>query len=324
MRGAEPEERPALDRLLEIVGSNSDVLWDIDLKTQTVWWSDGLRALFGHGPGEVGNSAAWWRAHIHPDDRSRIIESMDTAVRDGSVHWEGEFRYRKADGAYLEVHDRGAITRDIHGEALRFVGMMQDVTARNAKAAIQRLVSGEMAHRAANMVAVITGLFQLTLRGSADLEQLATAFNGRLLAVAAANTAILRSMGEGVDLADLVEVQLAPFAGEGRLTVEGPKVLLDEALGRPIALALNELATNALKYGSLSGEEEIVALRWQVSGEGEARRLVLSWVESGGPVVTPPTRSGLGSTLIERGIGGARVSRTFDPAGFHCRIELAL
>ena len=87
-----------------------------------------------------------------------------------------------------------------------------------------------------------------------------------------------------------------------------------------LSMALHELATNAVKYGALSGETGEVSVSWFKQG----RRLHLTWRESGGPPVTPPTRKGFGSRLIEKGLatelgGSARV--TYHPQGVECVLE---
>jgi PAS domain S-box-containing protein len=106
-----------------------DVLWDIDLVTGQVWWSEGMLTVFGYGRDEVGPDTAWCHDHIHPDDRARVVLGMQTACADGAELWRDHFRYRKADGSYAHVADRGIIVRDDAGVAVRFLGIMQDVSA---------------------------------------------------------------------------------------------------------------------------------------------------------------------------------------------------
>ena len=100
-----------------------------------MWWGEGMQSTFGYGPDQIGESTTWCHDHIHPEDRERVVASMGDAVGDGSAIWEAEFRYLASDGRYLDVYDRGAIVRDADGKAVRFVGIMQDVTARNAASA---------------------------------------------------------------------------------------------------------------------------------------------------------------------------------------------
>jgi two-component sensor histidine kinase len=93
-------------------------------------------------------------------------------------------------------------------------------------------------------------------------------------------------------------------------------------------MVFHELATNAAKYGALSSPAGVVRVSWQiVLGVGEGPLLVLQWREENGPPVKQPTRRGFGSRLIEGSVKGelGGVSRmVFDPAGFHCRLEIDL
>jgi two-component system CheB/CheR fusion protein len=103
--------------------------------------------------------------------------------------------------------------------------------------------------------------------------------------------------------------------------MDGPRVRLPQQFAVPLALALHELATNAAKHGSLSSPNGRVDLTWSYM-RGPRDRLRIFWRESGGPAVEPPASSGFGSTLIERGLPGARVERRFEPGGVVCMIEI--
>lgn len=297
-RTAHEAEHNAFDRLDRIARSNADVLWDIDLAANRVWWSEGIHALFGYGIEEVSDTTEWCHDHIHPEDRQRVIQSMTNAVESGAVNWEEEFRYRKADGEYLSVLDRGAIIRAPDGKAVRFVGVMQDVTARTAAITTEKLVAAELSHRVNNILGVVTGLFQQSLRYSSNRDELAQSFGSRLIAMANANTAIVRGSGSAAPMIALAESQLEPFIQSGRIKIDGPEVELPAEIAQPVALALNELATNALKYGALGGDRGQVTISWDVERNGARDVLNFQWAESGGPPVKSPTRSGMGSKLI--------------------------
>jgi PAS domain S-box-containing protein len=109
--------------------ATQDVIWDIDLTTGRVWWSEGMLPVFGYGPGQVGPDTKWCHDHIHPCDRTRVVEGMQRACSNGDLLWRDEFRYRKADGSYAKVSDRGVIVRNERGTAIRFMGVMQEIAA---------------------------------------------------------------------------------------------------------------------------------------------------------------------------------------------------
>ncbi len=121
----------------------------------------------------------------------------------------------------------------------------------------------------------------------------------------------------------LVETALAPFRAGDNFTIAGPACELPRDACVPLSLALHELATNASKYGALSVAEGRVELVWTV-GEGEGALLRLAWREIGGPPVTPPTRTGLGSQLLQPQRGLEQVALRFEPrAGVECAIGIA-
>ncbi|WP_244913944.1 sensor histidine kinase, partial [Methylobacterium frigidaeris] len=131
---------------------------------------------------------------------------------------------------------------------------------------------------------------------------------------------------EGAELAEVVKDALAPLDGPGapsRFAIGGPTLLLPPRIALSIAMALHELATNAVKYGALSVPAGQVTLSWSVA-EG---RLALRWQERGGPPVVPPTRTGFGSRLIERSLArelDGTVSLSFPPEGVVCTIVAPL
>jgi two-component system CheB/CheR fusion protein len=104
----------------------------------------------------------------------------------------------------------------------------------------------------------------------------------------------------------------------------GGTVTLPAELATPFGLVLHELATNAIKFGSLSHDKGFVDLAWRVDPLSGVDILNFSWIESEGPAVIAPTRQGFGGQLLERGLPGAKVKREFLPAGFECRIEMSV
>jgi two-component sensor histidine kinase len=89
-------------------------------------------------------------------------------------------------------------------------------------------------------------------------------------------------------------------------------------------MVLHELATNAVKYGALSNNDGVVSVHWELVETDRSRRLRLVWRETGGPPVTPPTRKGFGSTLIERALQGddGKVIVEYPPAGLVCTLDV--
>jgi PAS domain S-box-containing protein len=117
-------------RLQLVAQATNDAVWDWDLQTNRVWWNHSIQTLFGYTTAELGQDAIWWYENLHPDDRDRIFREVNTALQNGSHQWQSEYRFRRADGTYADVYDRGRILRDPTGKAIRAVGGMVDVTER--------------------------------------------------------------------------------------------------------------------------------------------------------------------------------------------------
>ncbi|WAS83122.1 MULTISPECIES: ATP-binding protein [unclassified Corallococcus] len=120
--------------------ATKDAVWDLDLSTEQLTWSEGIHTLFGYPPGTVPTDLDWWTDAVHPEDRQQAVESLHAIAEapEGS-DWRAQYRFRKADGTYAQVEDRGWVVRDAAGTALRMVGAMQDVTLRKtAEDALRR------------------------------------------------------------------------------------------------------------------------------------------------------------------------------------------
>jgi two-component sensor histidine kinase len=165
-----------------------------------------------------------------------------------------------------------------------------------------------------------------TREDSRSTDEFLQVFDGRIQSMANAHRLLSRSHWQGVSLADLVRKELAPCAGEGSASAEGPEVLLSPEATQSVAIVLHELVTNASKYGALATKHGRITVRWDWQRDGQApRRLLLEWVERGGSPVILPGRAGYGTdairNLIPYELGGV-VDLAFDAAGVRCRIEL--
>jgi PAS domain S-box-containing protein len=126
---AEKELKKSNERFLIAGRATSDAIYDWNIDTNEVYWGEGLQTLFGFDPKEVPVSL--WENMIHPQDRKRIHDSVDSALADGNQElWKEEYRFAKADGSFRHVLDRGFIIRDSDGKPVRMIGSMQDITER--------------------------------------------------------------------------------------------------------------------------------------------------------------------------------------------------
>lgn len=118
------------ERFKLITKATNDALWDWDLKTDSVWWNDGFKDLFGYKEEEIGKGISDWENRIHEDDRKRIVDGINHAVNTGQEFWFDEYSFRKRDGSYAYVFDRGYILKSAEGKPYRMVGSMIDISFR--------------------------------------------------------------------------------------------------------------------------------------------------------------------------------------------------
>jgi len=140
---------------------------------------------------------------------------------------------------------------------------------------------------------------------------------------------LTRENWDGANLRDIVAQAVEPYSsrGENRLHFKGPEIRLSPRMALALAMALQELATNAVKYGALSNEVGEVWITWSVNQTSQEKRFRLRWEERAGPAVSPPARRGFGSRLIERSLGqdlNGEVALEFAPEGVICVIDADL
>jgi PAS domain S-box-containing protein len=141
---AEEAIRESTERFRIISHATNDTIWDWDLKTGYLWWSEGIYTVFGYGKGEIEFTIGTWENLIHPDERERVVSGINTIIDSGGENWSDEYRLRKADGSYADVLDRGFVIRDTAKKAVRMVGSILDLTERKAS---EQALADEAARR---------------------------------------------------------------------------------------------------------------------------------------------------------------------------------
>ncbi|AWH55471.1 hybrid sensor histidine kinase/response regulator [Stenotrophomonas sp. ESTM1D_MKCIP4_1] len=157
-KSAEAERLDIEERYRLAAQATNDAVWDWRMADGHVVWNEALSSLFDHNLMET--SAQWWLDHIHPEDRDRIDHNIHGVIESDGTTWTGEYRFRRADGSYAAVLDRGAVLRDADGRPLRMIGAMLDLSGR--KAAEAALAEGEERLRLATEAGEL-GLWDLDL-----------------------------------------------------------------------------------------------------------------------------------------------------------------
>jgi two-component sensor histidine kinase len=214
-------------------------------------------------------------------------------------------------------------------KARLYQAAQREIAERTRAEEHQRLLINELNHRVKNTLATVQSIAAQTRRSGDDPQQSYEAFTERLMALSRAHDVLTARRWEGAELRDIVVGAIQPFdAGGGRFKVSGPSVWLEPQAALALAMALHELGTNAAKYGALSVAAGRVSLTWTVKPDGDdGLDLKLSWREAKGPKVTPPTRRGFGSRLLERGLAtelNGTVEVDYRPDGLVCAMTAKL
>jgi two-component sensor histidine kinase len=200
-------------------------------------------------------------------------------------------------------------------------GVFLDVSGRKQAEEGHELLAGEMSHRVKNLLAIASGLTEITSRSAATAAEMARELIQRLTALGRAHD-LVRPLpgaeGKAALLGDLLTVLLAPYddlgAFSGRIRVAVPRMGVGEGTATTLALVVHELATNSLKYGAFSSETGTI----DISCLSEDPDVVLIWTERGGPPVVEPPKRGFGSKLITRGMSaqlGGSIVYDWSPGG---------
>lgn len=254
---------------------------------------------------------------------------MAVALKENRAVRGAEAIAERPDGRRIPFIPYPTPLHDADGKLIGAINMLVDISERKQAENRQRLLIDELNHRVKNTLATVQSLAAQTARHADSLEDFSYRFEARLLALSRAHDLLTRRNWEGASLDALTREVLTALAGNAgrQVEIDGPFVDLDPRTALNITMVLNELATNALKYGALSSEAGALSLSWRLEeGSDLNPRMILEWRERGGPPVVPPTRRGTGSKLMERCIErdlGGELDLTFEPSGVVCRMSIA-
>jgi two-component sensor histidine kinase len=187
-------------------------------------------------------------------------------------------------------------------------------------------VISELDHRVKNVLASVSVIAQRTQESSRTMDEFIAALNSRIKSMASTQELLSHRRWQSVPLAELVRHELAPYAVNGNTQIGGPDISLIPEAAQVLAMVIHELATNAAKYGAISVKSGRVSVRWSFVANGHPETaLCIEWEESGGPPVLPPTRSGLGTSVVRELIPyelGGKVEHMYRSAGVCCKLQI--
>ncbi len=266
-----------------------------------------------------------WLAAVNPEDQKKLLPAGP--FKDVTVQ-RAEIRLKDPRSGDWRWHLMRAVPlMDEKGEVEEWISILTDVHENKLAGEQREVMIGEARHRLKNLITIIDSLAKSSRPPERDpaVEAFLGRYLGRLHALSAAGDLALANNYTTMQIEDVARATLAPFLEKDsqRITFGGPRLELSEATGGGLAMGLNELATNAIKYGALSVPQGRVSFTWSVAPEAGGERVTMEWRESGGPPPAAPNKKGYGARVIEfivsRESQGA-VDVSYAPEGYACRI----
>src|SRR5262249_4503034 len=302
--------------LASIVEQSDDAIISKNLDGIITSWNSGAERIYGHLADDVIGKPI---TILIPPERQDEADVVIEQIRRGDRADHLETVRRRKDGHLINVSLTASPMRDVNGNLVGSSMIARDITERKEREEREHLLMREVDHRAKNMLSVVDSILRQT--ATRDPEHFVDRFSGRIQALSANQDLLIEDAWHGVEIQDLVRVQLAPFADllGSRIALSGPRLRLNAAAAQAIGLALHELSTNAGKYGALSTSTG----RGDVSWDAADDTFTMGWIERKGPPVSAPQQRGFGTIVMEamaeRSMGGA-VNLDYAPSGLVWRL----
>jgi PAS domain S-box-containing protein len=270
-----------------------------------------------------------WNGMFHLDDQPMSWEKWQKSLKSGEPY-EVEYRLRHHSGEYRWTIGRAMPIRNDMGKIIRWIGTCTEIHEQKLLMERNEILSQELSHRIKNIFSVVNALIGLSAHDHPQCREYAQTLRERISALGNAHEFVRphseksRPPSISPTLQGMMTQIFAayPAYSQGRLTVSGDDLPIDDQAATPMALVFHELATNAIKYGALSNDEGTVAIAIH-SGEAGT---VITWSENGGKILSgKPVSTGFGTRLIamsvERQLGGA-VTKDWNIDGLKMEITL--
>jgi PAS domain S-box-containing protein len=302
--------------LAAIVDSSDDAIVSKNLDGVITSWNSGAERIFGYSADEaIGQHITLIIPENRRDEETLII----SRIRQGERVDHYETLRRRKDGTLVPI---SLTVSPIFGKGGRIIGaskIARDISERRRLEEARRVLSLEVNHRSKNLLAVVQSIIRYTVAHSAQRDFVGR-ISDRLQALAANQDLLIENSWRGADLAALVRFQIGQIdqLPTDRVTRRGGPLLVSPLAAQALGMALHELATNAVKFGALSGPVGTVEIDWWIEENVPAPAFVFTWREAGGPTVAAPEYAGFGTTILERITGqslGGRVNATYASSG---------
>jgi two-component sensor histidine kinase len=235
-----------------------------------------------------------WLSFWEGEHRDAAMAALAEAKQGRAGHFVGWGKTAKRNPKWWDVTVTPIFGTD--GMLSMLLAISRDLTTEKSLQVQRELLSDELSHRVKNILAVVQAVAMQSFRGG-DQAQL-RAFIARLTTLGAAQALLVQTAWQSASILDVVERALAPHDRDGRCTIAGEPFELDGKRVLALALALHELATNAIKYGALSNDAGRVHVAWHAA----AGQLHLTWTETGGPPVGAAGTPGFGTRIVTRNL----------------------
>jgi len=289
------------DTFKNLVAGSPFGIYTVDADFRLAHVSDGAQPVFANVRPLIGHDFAEALRIIWPDSfASEAINLFRHTLATGEAYHAPSTTERRNDSQEFESYDWKIERITMPDGRPGVVCNFYDLSERQRYDEHIRYLMREVNHRSKNLLTVVLSMARQTARNSPPAEFI-DRFSQRLFALSSSQDLIVQGNWGGVSVKGLVESQLQHLDDEvkaNRIRIEGPDMVVTPTAAQGIGMALHELSTNALKYGSLSGPVGTVLVDWVTTEDGKS--FTIRWTERGGPLVSPPEHKGFGTTVIER------------------------
>ena len=291
-----------------------------------IFTNDSFLALTGYDREEVlGQSFNFLMAHAADAEALAQIEAEFEGHSDGGA----EILYRRKDGSEFWAALFISPVQNENGDVVQYFASFVDLSKHKEQQAESKMLIDELNHRVKNTLSAVQSIVRQALQTGSDSKLIRESIESRLFALSRSHDLLTRENWESAGLLDVVNDALEPFVtSEGRaerFVISGENIRFPPKEALALGIAFNELGTNAVKYGAFANGTGSILISWTIEPRPGGNRLLLHWEEKDGPPVTPPSRKGFGSRVLERGLAhelAGTVQLDYRSDGVVCKMNI--